>query len=103
VSIKYTTIFHCNTLQNLPKFGFGFENKPSGNPARAFNLRALLDMYFDRIRAKVLKHGIVFSAYKWEIILIDKKECVSEITIGDRKCPSLITFHPLTNYSRQTD
>jgi hypothetical protein len=21
-SIKYTIIFHCNTLQNLPKFGF---------------------------------------------------------------------------------
>jgi hypothetical protein len=22
VSIKYTNIFHCKTLQNLPKFGF---------------------------------------------------------------------------------
>jgi hypothetical protein len=22
VSIKYTYIFHCKTLQNLPKFGF---------------------------------------------------------------------------------
>jgi hypothetical protein len=32
VSIKYTTIFHCKSLQNLPKFGFLFENKPSGNP-----------------------------------------------------------------------
>jgi hypothetical protein len=32
VSIKYTTIFHCKTLQNLPKFGFGLKNKPSGNP-----------------------------------------------------------------------
>jgi hypothetical protein len=29
VSIKYTNIFNCKTLQNLPKF----ENKPSGNPA----------------------------------------------------------------------
>jgi hypothetical protein len=31
--IKYTKIFHSKTLQNLPKFGFWFENKPSGNPA----------------------------------------------------------------------
>jgi hypothetical protein len=22
MSIKYTIIFHCETLQNLPKFGF---------------------------------------------------------------------------------
>jgi hypothetical protein len=22
VSIKYTNVFHCKTLQNLPKFGF---------------------------------------------------------------------------------
>jgi hypothetical protein len=27
---KYTNIFHCNTLQNLPKLWF--ENMPSGNP-----------------------------------------------------------------------
>jgi hypothetical protein len=31
VFIKYTTIFHCKNLQNLPKFGFLLENKPSGN------------------------------------------------------------------------
>jgi hypothetical protein len=31
--IKYTKIFHSKTLQNLPKLGFLFENKPSGNPA----------------------------------------------------------------------
>jgi hypothetical protein len=30
--IKYTKIFHCKTFQNLPKFDFLFENKPSGNP-----------------------------------------------------------------------
>jgi hypothetical protein len=24
MSIKYTIIFHCETLQNLPKFGFLF-------------------------------------------------------------------------------
>jgi hypothetical protein len=33
VSIKYANTFHCKTLQNLPKFGFWFENEPSGNPA----------------------------------------------------------------------
>jgi hypothetical protein len=32
VSIHYTIIFHSKTLQNIPKFGFWFENKPSGNP-----------------------------------------------------------------------
>jgi hypothetical protein len=34
VLIKYTNIFHCKTLQNLPKVGFLFENKSSGNPER---------------------------------------------------------------------
>jgi hypothetical protein len=33
MAIIYTKIFHWNTLQNLPKLGFGFENIPSGNPA----------------------------------------------------------------------
>jgi hypothetical protein len=32
MAIKYTSIFHCNTLQNLPKLGFSSENIPSGNP-----------------------------------------------------------------------
>jgi hypothetical protein len=32
VSIKYTIIFHCKTLQNFPNLDFWFENKPSGNP-----------------------------------------------------------------------
>jgi hypothetical protein len=31
MAIKYTNIFHCKTLQNLPIF-FWFENVPSGNP-----------------------------------------------------------------------
>jgi hypothetical protein len=31
ISIKFTNIFHCKTLQNLPFFWF--ENIPSGNPA----------------------------------------------------------------------
>jgi hypothetical protein len=30
--IKYTSIFHCKNLQNLPKWDFWFENKPPGNP-----------------------------------------------------------------------
>jgi hypothetical protein len=30
--IKYTNIFHCKTLQNLPNLDFWFENIPSGNP-----------------------------------------------------------------------
>jgi hypothetical protein len=29
---KYTNIFLSKALQNLPKLGFWFENKPSGNP-----------------------------------------------------------------------
>jgi hypothetical protein len=32
MAIKYANIFHSQTLQNLPKWDFGFENKPSGNP-----------------------------------------------------------------------
>jgi hypothetical protein len=32
MTIKYTYIFHCKTVQNLPKLGFLFENKPSRNP-----------------------------------------------------------------------
>jgi hypothetical protein len=31
--IKNTNVFHSKALQNLPKFGFWFENKSSGNPA----------------------------------------------------------------------
>jgi hypothetical protein len=33
---KYFNIFHCKTLQNLPRLGFWFENVPSGK--RGFNL-----------------------------------------------------------------
>jgi hypothetical protein len=34
MTIKYTSIFHSKALQNLPKLEFfGFENKPSDNPA----------------------------------------------------------------------
>jgi hypothetical protein len=29
---KYSNIFHSKAHQNLPKLGFWFENKPSGNP-----------------------------------------------------------------------
>jgi hypothetical protein len=32
MAIKYINIFQSKTLQNLPKLGFWFENKPSGNP-----------------------------------------------------------------------
>jgi hypothetical protein len=32
--IKYTKIFHCKTPKIYPNWGFGFENKPSGNPGR---------------------------------------------------------------------
>jgi hypothetical protein len=35
MDIKYTTIFHCKTLPNLPKWDLWFENMPSGNPAIA--------------------------------------------------------------------
>jgi hypothetical protein len=33
MAIKFTNIFHCKTLQNLPKMGLWIENIPSGNPA----------------------------------------------------------------------
>jgi hypothetical protein len=36
MAIKYTKIFHCKTLQNLPKLGFLFENTPSGNRGGRF-------------------------------------------------------------------
>jgi hypothetical protein len=32
MAIKYNNIFHSKALQKLPKLGFLFENKPSGNP-----------------------------------------------------------------------
>jgi hypothetical protein len=32
MTIKYTSSFHSKALQNLPKLGFWFENKQSGNP-----------------------------------------------------------------------
>jgi hypothetical protein len=33
MTIKYTNIFRCKALQNLPKLGFfGVKNIPSGNP-----------------------------------------------------------------------
>jgi hypothetical protein len=32
MAIKYTNIFKCKTLQNLPKLVFWFENTASGNP-----------------------------------------------------------------------
>jgi hypothetical protein len=33
MAIKYSNIFYCKTLQNLPKIGIVlFENIPSGNP-----------------------------------------------------------------------
>jgi hypothetical protein len=31
-AIKFTKIFNCKTLQNLPKLIFWFESIPSGNP-----------------------------------------------------------------------
>jgi hypothetical protein len=33
---QHTKIFHCYTLQNLPKLFFGFVNLPSGNPSSAY-------------------------------------------------------------------
>jgi hypothetical protein len=32
MAIKYINIVQSKDLQNLPKLGFLFENKPSGNP-----------------------------------------------------------------------
>jgi hypothetical protein len=47
VSIKYTSIFHCKTLQIYPNLDILFENKPSGNPA--------LDSFTNTEAAKVVK------------------------------------------------
>jgi hypothetical protein len=33
MATQFTKIFHFKSLQNLPKWGFWFENIPSGNPA----------------------------------------------------------------------
>jgi hypothetical protein len=38
VSIKYTNIFHCKTLQNLPKLEFLVWKKPSGKPGKETSL-----------------------------------------------------------------
>jgi hypothetical protein len=39
---KNTNTFHCNTFQNLPKFGFfWFENMPSGNPGTEYKISLL--------------------------------------------------------------
>jgi hypothetical protein len=32
MSTKFTNIFHSKALQTIPKFGFWYENIPSGNP-----------------------------------------------------------------------
>jgi hypothetical protein len=41
MSIKYTYIFHCKPLQNLPKWVFfGLKTKPSGIPASLFYISA---------------------------------------------------------------
>jgi hypothetical protein len=32
MAIKYSIVFESKDLQNLPKWDFWFENKPSGNP-----------------------------------------------------------------------
>jgi hypothetical protein len=43
MAIKYFHIFQSKALKNLPKLGFLFENKPSGNPAagssQSFNFK----------------------------------------------------------------
>jgi hypothetical protein len=52
--IKYTNIFRCKTLQNLPILDFWFENKPSGNPASAQRPdKALQGMCNDRNKCDV--------------------------------------------------
>jgi hypothetical protein len=35
INTIFSNIFHCKTLQNLPKLGFLFENIPCGNPGEA--------------------------------------------------------------------
>jgi hypothetical protein len=44
VSIKYTNIFHCKTLQNLPKFGFLFWKQTIWQPWSDHNLQIFDDI-----------------------------------------------------------
>jgi hypothetical protein len=55
MDIKYTIIFHCKTLQNLPNWDFGFENKPSGIPVddRLKNIA-----HFADLKNEILPHLI---------------------------------------------
>jgi hypothetical protein len=39
----YNKILHCKTLQNVPKFRFWSENKPSGNPG--FNCYSVPEIF----------------------------------------------------------
>jgi hypothetical protein len=39
MAIKYINIFQSKALENLPKLGFWFKNKPSGNPASSLRAR----------------------------------------------------------------
>jgi hypothetical protein len=48
VSIKHTIIFQRKTLQNLPKFGFWFENKPSAKPAIQYDFELTITPVWKR-------------------------------------------------------
>jgi hypothetical protein len=68
-SIKYTNMFHCKTLQNLPKFWF--ENKPSGIPG----LNAELQM--SPLKSTILKTA--FDTRKDILLLLEKSQLKLEL------------------------
>jgi hypothetical protein len=55
MAIKYTNIFHCKTLQNLPKLVFLVWKKPSGNPARQCGLAFHTNSLF--IHSHIVQQG----------------------------------------------
>jgi hypothetical protein len=60
MDIKYTNIFLCKILQNVPKFGFLFENIPSGNPGCVL---LLLLLSFDASTFRFFFGGTFFEAF----------------------------------------
>jgi hypothetical protein len=55
MSIKYTNIFHCMTVQNLPNWDFWFENLPAGNPALNSDVLCYADEDNYYIKERVIK------------------------------------------------
>jgi hypothetical protein len=70
MGIKFTNIFYLKALQNLPKFGFWFKNKPSGNPAPRDNA----EPFFAVCSFTFLAYSSIFSydpfSYFWRTFFV---------------------------------